>query len=225
MRCMIIDDEPAARDILNEYIGNTPELELVGVCKDALEARKQLKEQSVDLLFLDINLPRLSGIELLKSLTHPPKVILTTAYLEYALEGYELDVTDYLLKPFSFQRFLKAVNKVSAQQQHKEAGGDEHITVKADGKLYRLGFDDIVLAESQGDYIALYTTEKKITFYQTMKELDQQLPDHLFCRVHKSYIVSLKKIEYLEGNMIRMGDHSVPVGKAYKEAFMQKYTA
>lgn len=224
MRCLIIDDEPAAREILEEYISDTPELTLVGVCKNALEARQCLKEKESDLLFLDVNMPRLSGISFLKSLSHPPKVILTTAYSEYALEGYELDVVDYLLKPFSFERFLKAVDKVLAISHHPKTE-DGYITLKADGKLYRFNFGEIIFAESQGDYLTVHTTEKRITFNQTLKSFYNQLPDTEFSRVHKSYIVSLSRIDYLEGNVIQMGKHSIPVGASYKEAFLEKYTS
>lgn len=224
MRCVIIDDEPAAREILEKYIGDTPELHLMGVCKNAIEARTFIKEQEIDLIFLDVNMPRLSGIEFLKSSTVTPQVILTTAYSEYALEGYELDVIDYLLKPFSFERFLKAVDKASGQVQKKTLQ-ENFITVKADGKLYRLSAEEIIFAESQGDYITVHAVEKKLTFHQTLKDFYGQLPEALFSRVHKSYIVSLSKIDYLEGNMIKMGSHKVPVGKAYKEAFMEKYAS
>lgn len=224
MRCLIIDDEPSAREILEKYVEDTPELHLLGICKNAIEARTLIKEQEIELIFLDVNMPRLSGIEFLKSLNTIPKVILTTAYSEYALEGYELDVIDYLLKPFSFERFLKAVDKASGQVQKKTLQ-ENFITVKADGKLYRLGTEEIIFAESQGDYITVHTAEKKLTFHQTLKDFYGQLPEVLFSRVHKSYIVSLSKIDYLEGNMIKMGSHKVPVGKAYKEAFMEKYAS
>ncbi|MBO6584776.1 MAG: response regulator transcription factor [Gracilimonas sp.] len=224
MRCVIIDDEPAARSVLEQYIADTPELQLTESCKNALEARKVVKEKEVDLLFLDVNMPRLSGIEFLKTLNNAPRVILTTAYSEYALEGYELDVVDYLLKPFSFERFLKAVDKAWDKTEISQAAG-QVITIKADGKLYRVGVNDIMFAESQGDYITVHTNEKKLTFNQTLKDFYSQLPESLFSRVHKSYVVSLSKIEYLEGSLIKLGNHSLPVGKAYKEAFLEKYIA
>ncbi|WP_421773346.1 LytR/AlgR family response regulator transcription factor [Gracilimonas sp.] len=224
MRCIIIDDEPAARSVLEQYLADTPELKLVASCKNALEARKVIKDRDPDLLFLDINMPRLSGIDFLKSLNRPPKVILTTAYSEYALEGYELDVVDYLLKPFSFERFLKAVDKAWNKEKESETA-EQVVTIKADGKLYRIGVSEIVFAESKGDYITVHTKEKKLTFNQTLKDFYRQLPELLFSRVHKSYVVSLSRIEYLEGNIIKTGSHSIPVGKAYKEAFMKKYTS
>lgn len=224
IRCLIIDDEPAARDILRTYISDTEELQLAGECKNALVARKLLKVAEIDLLFLDINMPRLSGIDFLKTLDHPPKVILTTAYSEFALDGYELDVVDYLLKPFSFDRFLKAVEK--ANRAVAGTNSDEHhITVKADGKLYRISFEEILFAESQGDYLTVHTKEQKITFYQTMKEFCERLPKHEFTRIHRSFLVSLSCIEFVEGNQVKIGEHKLPIGKSYKENFMQKYIA
>ncbi|MBD3617094.1 MAG: response regulator transcription factor [Gracilimonas sp.] len=224
MQCLIIDDEPAARDILKAYISDTPEIEIAGIFKDALEAKQFLADNEADLIFLDINMPRLSGISFLKTLNHPPKIILTTAYSEYALEGYELNVVDYLLKPFSFERFIKAVDKAREQSEYP-AKGQGFITIKADGKLYRINFEQILFAESQGDYITVHTEENKITFNETLKDFCSQLPKSQFSRVHKSYLVSLPKIDYLQGNMIMLGKHSIPVGKSYKESFLQKYTS
>lgn len=223
MRCLIIDDEPAARDILKTYITDTEELQLTGESKNALEARSALKEHEIDLIFLDINMPRLSGIDFLKTLDQPPKVILTTAYSEYALDGYELDVVDYLLKPFSFDRFLKAVEKASRSiSEPKEQ--DEYITIKADSKLYRIPYQEILFAESQGDYLTVHTQEQKITFYQTMKDFCERLPKHLFVRIHRSFLVSLSCIEFVEGNQVKIGEHKLPISKSYKGNFIKKYT-
>lgn len=224
MRCLIIDDEPAARDILRTYISDTEELQLVEECKSALEARKVLKEIEVDLLFLDINMPMLSGIDFLKTIDHLPKVILTTAYSEFALEGYELDVVDYLLKPFSFERFLKAVDKADRSVLNTE-NNDAYVTIKADGKLYRIHSEEILFAESQGDYLTVHTSDQKITFYQTLKELCEMLPDRQFVRIHRSYLVSLLHIDYMEGNQIKIGDYKLPIGNSFKSDFLQKYTA
>lgn len=221
IRCLIVDDEPAAREILQNYISRLAELEISGICNDALAARQVLQEQQTDLMFLDINMPVLSGIELLKSLKNPPQVILTTAYSEFALEGYELDALDYLLKPFSFERFLKAIEKVN--RSHSAKSGSEFISIKTDGKLFRLHLNDILYVESVGDYVTIHTTEKKITCLQTLKEFFRQLPEHQFCRVHKSYIVGLSKINYLEGNVIKMNGAEIPIGKVFKENFLQKF--
>jgi DNA-binding LytR/AlgR family response regulator len=200
------------------------ELNLVGECKNALEARSTLKENEVDVLFLDINMPRLSGIDFLKTLEHPPKVILTTAYSEYALEGYEMDVVDYLLKPFSFERFLKAVekaNKLTSQATYDNS----FITIKADGKLYRIPYEDILFAESKADYLTVHTNDQRITFYHTMKDFCERLPKHQFTRIHRSFLVSLSGIDFVEGNQITIGEHKLPIGKSYKESFIQIYTA
>lgn len=219
MHCLIIDDEPVARDILTRYIDDTPMLTLAGECESAVDAISFLKEHKVDLLFLDINMPKLSGISFLKSLIHPPKVIMTTAYSEYALEGYELDVIDYLLKPFSFERFLKAVNKVPAGEQNEQA----HVVIRADGKTYRIAEKDIFLVESMGDYITLHTEDQKHTFNQTLKSFAEELTGSEFLRVHKSYLVSLKHIDYLEGNIIHLKGHEVPVGHSYKAEFQSRF--
>lgn len=221
MRCLIIDDEPVARDILRKYINDTPSLFLSGECESALAALEFLKESSVDLLFLDVNMPRLSGISFLKSISDPPKVILTTAYSEYALEGFELDVVDYLLKPFSFERFLKAVNKVSLKESNP--GKDPAIVIKADGKTYRVQTNDILFVESMGDYLTLHTTDQKLTFYKTMKSFAEELPSASFIRVHKSYLIALNKIDYLEGNLIFIHGHEIPIGNAYKEEFLNQF--
>jgi len=219
MTCLIIDDEPIARDILRTYISDTPRLTLSGECESAVNALSCLKERNVDLIFLDINMPKLSGISFLKSLSAPPKVILTTAYSEYALEGYELDVVDYLLKPFSFERFLKAVNKVPEPSDNDES----YVVIKADGKTYRIDEDDILFAESQGDYITLHTTRERYTFNQTLISFTDQLSAPRFLRVHRSYLVSLQQIDYVEGNMIHIKGRDIPVGQAYKEEFKNSF--
>lgn len=223
MKCLIIDDEPAARDILETYITDCPDTEVTGICEDALQARAWLEKNSADLLFVDINMPKLSGLGFIKTLHNPPQIILTTAYSEHALDGFELGVTDYLLKPFSFERFLKAIDKVKQQLKTN----DEHvsITIKADGKLFRVDVNDVLFVESQGDYLTVHTTEKKVTFYETLKEFCRKLPASDFIRIHRSYAVSLSKIDYLEGNIVKIGEHELPVGKSFKEEFLQKYTA
>ncbi|MFP8489948.1 LytR/AlgR family response regulator transcription factor [Gracilimonas sp. Q87] len=223
IKCLIIDDEPAARDILETYITDCPDTEVAGICQDALQARSWLDGHTADLMFVDINMPKLSGLSFIKTLSAPPQIILSTAYSEHAIDAFELGVTDYLLKPFSFERFLKAIDKVKLQSE-RASGPSSAITVKADGKLYRVLHDDILFAESQGDYITLHSADKNITFYHSLKELSGILPDDQFCRVHRSYVVSLSKIEFLEGNRIKIGDKFIPIGHSYKEAFLQRYT-
>lgn len=219
-RCIIIDDEPAAQQVLQQYIADVPGLLLTGTCSDALEAVDHLQEQPVDLLFLDINLPRLSGISFLKALPHHPAVILTTAYEEYALQGYELDVVDYLLKPFSFERFLRAVAKV-LQAPGRDAA-DTHLTVRADRKTYRLPCADILYIESTGDYVTIHTADQKITAYNTLKGLQEKLPSDLFLRIHKSYIISLAQLEYLEGNTVTVGGTHLPIGTTYQQTVKER---
>lgn len=216
LTCIIVEDEPVARDILRKYISELDFLELIGEFDNGISAISFLREKDVDVLFLDINMPKLSGIDLIKSLSHPPKTILTTAYSEYALDGYELDVVDYLLKPFSFERFLKAVGKFPIPEI---APVIDDITVKADGKTYRVSVPDMLYAESLGDYITLVTTNNKLTFNQSLKSFLNQLPENEFIRVHKSFIVSLRNIDYVEGNLISISETMIPIGKAYKEDF------
>lgn len=224
INCLIIDDEPAARDILKTYISDCPDTEVTGVCQDALEARSWLDSHSADLLFVDINMPKLSGLSFIKTLKKRPKIILSTAYSEHAIDAFDLGVTDYLLKPFSFKRFLKAIDKVK-QRGDILNGNSPAITVKADGKLYRILHDDILFAESKGDYISLHTSNRHITFHHTLKELLTILPGDQFCRVHRSYVVSLSKIKFLEGNQIQIRDALIPIGKSYKDDFLLKYTS
>ncbi len=220
--CMIIEDEPLAQNILKKYIGEVNSLELVAVCSNALEAQHAIQSKDIHLLFLDINLPKLSGINFLKTLPTPPLVIFTTAYPEFAVEGFELDAIDYLVKPFSFERFLKAVNKalnninrLPAHSDNKPA--DDFIFLKADKKVYKIDFEDILYAEATGDYVKVITLEGQYTANVTLKRLLEQLPSNLFIRVHKSYLISANKIKFFEGNYIKVAQTDIPIGAAYRE--------
>jgi len=224
IKCLIIDDEPAARSILKTYIEDCPDTDVAGECHDALQARKWMNSHSADLLFVDINMPKLSGLSFIKTLKDPPQIILSTAYSEHGVDAFELGVTDYLLKPFSFERFLKAVDKVKINFENSNIN-DPAISVKADGKLYRILFENILFIESQGDYVTLHSNDNKLTFHHSLKELLNVLPGDQFIRTHRSYIVSLAKIEYLEGNRLKIRDNYIPIGKSYKEDFLSKYTA
>lgn len=221
IRCLIIEDEPVAREILRQYITDAPGLVLSGECEDAISALTFLKETEVDVLFLDVNMPKLSGISFLKSLDKAPQVIITTAYSEYALEGYELDVVDYLLKPFSFERFLKATNKLT--NSNTASSQDTNITVKADGKTYRISTSEILFVEAMGDYVTLHTETQKLTFNTSLKAFYDQLSDPAFVRVHKSYFVNLRKIDFVEGNQIQIGKNILPVGNSYKAGFQERF--
>ena len=224
LRCLIIDDEPPAREIMKTYVDDCPRLELVKICGDAFAAEEILQSQMIDLLLLDINLPRLSGLSFLKSLSHPPLVIFTTAYPEFALEGFETDAVDYLIKPFSFDRFLKAVNKAVEKQRIRQSSNhlrtdknQDYILLRADKKMYKVNFDEIHYVESTGDYLKVYLAGKNLVIHETIKGFLDQLPPAEFIRIHKSYIVSVNRIVYIEGNRIRIDDKLIPVGRSYKE--------
>ncbi len=235
IRCLIVEDEELARTLLENYISRLPNLALVGKCKNPLEAIQVLGEQSVDLLFLDIQMPELTGIEFLKTLSQKPLVIFTTAYSQYALEGYSLDVVDYLLKPFSFERFVQAVNKAGElhrlRQQDslfvpstpkQELPDKDFVLVKSEHKIHRLAFSDILYIQSMREYVAYHTTSGRILSLGSLKALEVELPDHLFMRVHKSYIVSKSKVATLEGNMVHIGKEKIPIGANYKERVLEE---
>jgi DNA-binding LytR/AlgR family response regulator len=220
-----VDDEPIARDILKNYIEQVPYLTLVASCEDAFEAMETLKTKDIDLIILDINMPRLTGFEMLRSLKKYPAVIITSAYPEYALEGFELSVTDYLLKPFSFPRFVQATEKVvNKTSETPAAAKDEELflMVKSDKKLTKVFFDEISFIEAYGNYIFIYTGQERVMSKQTLTQFEEQLPPSKFTRIHKSYIASLKAIKYLEGNEVSISGKKLPVGKVFRESLLNK---
>lgn len=218
-QCLVIEDEPLAQQVLKKYIQDHPSLELAAICSDALEAQQVLAKQSISLLFLDINLPRLSGTGFLKTLSHPPLAIFTTAYPEYAAEGFELDAIDYLVKPFSFERFLKAVNKALEKLERKstEKPAPASIFIKSDKKVYKINLDDILYLEALDDYVKLVTTQGNYLVNDTLKSLQEELPSSQFMRVHKSYIIAKGGIVFFEGNYVRIGEKDIPIGASYRE--------
>ncbi len=228
-RCIIVDDEKLARTLLEEYISKFPLLEIAALCKDPMEALETLQEEPIDLMFLDIQMPELTGIEFLKTLQKKPVVIFTTAYSEYALEGYQLDVIDYLLKPFSFERFSKAVNKameyiklqesVKTGEKYREK---EFIPVHADHKIYKVLLDDIEYIEGLREYVSYFTKEKRIIALESLKRLEELLPSDRFIRTHRSYIVPIRKIRAVEGNQVEIGGKKLPIGRSYKEEVMRR---
>jgi DNA-binding LytR/AlgR family response regulator len=224
IKCIITDDEPFARKGLQGYVDKIDFLDLRGVCENAIELNSLLKKEPVDLLFLDIEMPYLTGIEFLKQLPAPPRVIFTTAYEKYALQGFELEVLDYLLKPISFDRFLRAANKAFDyfRLQQAPAMGDDYIFVKADSKLEKIAFADMLFAEALENYVAIYTREKKIISHLTLKMLQEKLPAAAFIQPHKSYLVAIDKIASLEGNMLHIAQYTVPISKYQKEEVMEK---
>ncbi len=222
--CMIVDDEPLARDVLVKYIANCPILELAAVCKSAFEAIEILKNKDIRILFLDINMPQLSGLSMVRTMDNPPNIIFTTAYPEYAVEGFEVDAADYLVKPFSFERFMKAVNKAIQREEYirnrfqtQDHNERKYFRIKADGKIYQLDYDRIKYFEAFGDYVKVHTDDKTIITHDTLKNVEKNLPAKQFMRVHRSYIISLDKIEYIEGNRVKIGQEFIPVGDSYKE--------
>ena len=219
-KCIIIEDEPLAQNVLKKYIADQPSLELVATCNDALEAQTILTKQTIHLLFLDINLPKLSGINFIKTLIHPPLIIFTTAYPEFAVEGFELNAVDYLLKPFSFERFLKAVNKalekLNATNQNNDGNNASFIFLKADKKIHKVDLDSIHFIEAIGDYMKVVTDSGQLIVNETMKKLQEDLPSKSFIRVHKSFIISRRKIKYIEGNYVQVEDKSIPIGATYR---------
>lgn len=226
LTCMIIDDEPLARKGMEEYVSDIEFLELVAVCDNALQANTYLQSNTVDLVLLDIQMPKLSGLDFLKSLEHPPVVIITTAYQEYALEGYELNVTDYLVKPIAFSRFVKAVNKARdfllLKQKEPAAEPATYFFLKVDNRFEKINYDEILFAEALQNYVAIYTAEKKMLSYITFTQVENQLPAGKFLKVHKSYIVAMDKIKTVEGNIINIAQHQIPVSRGLRDEVMQK---
>lgn len=223
IKCLIVDDEPLSRNVLKGFVADHPDLELAGECKDALEAMSFLERQEVDLLFLDINMPKLSGVNFYKSLQKKPEVIFTTAYSEFAVEGFELNAIDYLMKPIAFERFIKAIQKVKDKlgQNSTSLPAQDYIMLKADKKMYRTPYEDILFCEALGDYVKVHLKDKVLIITTTMKKLLAELPEQVFLRTHKSYIINKSKVEYIEGNQIKIGSQLVSIGQSYREEVMK----
>ena len=226
MKYCIIDDEPIAHRIIEGYCENLPYLQKVGNCYDAFEAMQLMNKNMVDLIFLDINMPKLSGFDLLKTMKYLPKVIVTSAYKEFALEGYELNVSDYLLKPFSFERFLKAMNKVMENQSPALVPSPEKkkgsFFLKGDKKMHQIHTDDILFIEAYGNYTKVFLGEEMIVSHEKISSLEQLLPIEDFLRVHKSFIIAPNKIRTIEGNRISIQGHLIPIGQTYKNKLMTR---
>ncbi len=219
--CLVVDDEPMARKGLAGYIEKIDFLDCQGQCEDAIQLNSRLKQSPVDLLFLDIEMPYMSGIEFLKNTSQPPRVIFTTAYEQYALSGYELDVLDYLLKPISFDRFLKSCNK-AFDFFNQGAGLSDYLFIKADNRLEKVFVDDILFAEAMENYVGIYLPTKKIVTHSTLKGLQEKLPAKQFIQPHKSYLVNVNRIRSIEGNTLMVDQYQVPISKYQKEEVMEK---
>lgn len=230
IHCLVVDDEELARTLLKNYITRLPHLNLVGEHKNPLDALQTLQTTPVDLIFLDIQMPELTGTEFLKSLKTKPLVIFTTAYPDYALEGYTLDVVDYLLKPFGFDRFLQAVNKASERLRLQQmptvespAPEKDYILVKSEHRLLRLKFDDILYIESMAEYVAFHTESSgRVLSLMSLKSLEGELPSSRFLRIHKSFMVSMAKVAGMEGNQVLLGKAKLPIGASYREEVLRR---
>lgn len=226
--CLIVDDEQPARELLKSYVEKMPQLQLVALCKNAMEAKVALEQQEVDLMLLDIQMPDLSGVELLKTLRSRPATIFTTAYQEYALEGYQVDVVDYLLKPFSFSRFVQAIDKAIARVEaesgimQKSGNAPESMVIKADHKLHKIILSDIRYIEGLREYVTYHLAHTKVISLESLKSIEHKLKDHGFVRAHKSFIVNKKWVQVLDGNQLKIGEHNIPVGASYKEEVVRK---
>jgi len=222
IKCIIVEDEPLAVKVLTDYISQVPFLELHGSFKDAILATDYLRSNVVDLIFLDIHLPKLKGMAFLKTLTSPPAVIITTAYHQYAVEGFNLNVTDYLLKPFEFERFLVAVTKVKTTQTEKhrsieETEAKDHLFLNVQKKKVKILFSEILYIESQREYIKIVTTKKEYISKMSTHEIESLLPANLFKRIHRSFIVSVSKIESYTAEAVEVNGVSIPIGRGYKD--------
>lgn len=232
-KCLIIDDEPIAIRVVRNHLQNFSNIEIAGECANAIEALEFLVHQPVDLLFLDIQMPQLNGLELIRSLNHPPFIIFTTAYREFAVDAFELDVLDYLLKPFSLARFAKAIDKFYQQINKNESAIisntsssiPEFIFLKADKKIYKIDLNDLIYLESLGDYVNVFTRTDKITTKERISSLHEKLPASQFLRIHRSYVVSIRSIDSILAGCIEIGPKKLPIGRNYKdqvETFMNQ---
>ena len=232
IKYIIVDDEPLAHELIEEFCGLLPHLELVKHCYNAMEAVQFLNGTTIDFMFLDINMPKLNGLDFLKTLSNPPKTIITTAYKEHALEGFELNVIDYLLKPFSFERLVKAVNKVvQTEQKATEIKGiptsasGHRFFIKGDKKYHQIASDEILYIEAYGNYTKIFLKEEMIISHEKISNFEDLLPQTSFLRVHKSFIVSIDKIKLIEGNRIQIETYEIPIGETYKSRITKLYKA
>lgn len=235
LKILIVDDEYHARKLLSEYVSKLPFLELEGMASNAFEAMSVLQKGKIDIMLLDIQMPEITGLEFARSLKNPPSVIFTTAYSEYAVESYELDVVDYLLKPIAFPRFLQAINKVTErrgndatpntvaphQAEPPSEKTEDSLIVKSGYKLYKINYSDLLYVEGQREYVTFHTTKQRITTLYSLKDLEENLPSSQFLRIHKSFIVSIRHIELIDKNILHIAGQKLPIGGSYKEGLMK----
>ena len=227
LKCIIVDDEPVARKVLKEYADDVPFLEIIGEVDNPLKAQAHLDKESADLIFLDINMPKLTGIEFLRTTNILPMVIMTTAYAEHALDGFSLDVIDYLVKPFSFERFLKSCNKAKDYQQLKKNAEknmvvhENYFFVKCNGRIEKVLYDELLFVEAALNYVTLHTVNGKMIVYLTIKGIMESLPAELFAKVHKSFIINLQKINSIEGNIIHINKAEIPISQNSQDEILK----
>jgi len=225
LNCIIVDDEPIARKLLQEYIEETGFLVLVGTAENPVKATSLINDMDVDLIFLDVNMPKMNGFQFLRSVANLPMVIMTTAYGQYALDGFEMDVVDYLVKPFSLARFIKGAQKaveLKTLKQRPSTMANGYFFVKCDGKIERVVYDELLYIEAMANYVTLYTTSKKMVVYLTIKGIQEKLPAAIFLQVHKSYIVNIDKVLSIEGNMLNMGQGKATIGQSFYDKVMDR---
>ncbi|MEO0899900.1 MAG: LytTR family DNA-binding domain-containing protein [Bacteroidota bacterium] len=228
--CLVVDDERPAIKLIEAYIHKLPNLEVKASCENAMQAITALQQHHIDILLLDIQMPELTGMDLLKTMRERPEVILTTAYREYAVDGFAQDVTDYLVKPFSFERFVQATNKAIDRIQAKEKSPPslspsnsrtefDHFFVKSNGKMEKVRYEDILYLESMREYVCIHTLQKRHVIHQTMNNMEEELPKDQFMRIHRSYLVSLKQVQGVMGNMVLIKDKKITIGASYRKKF------
>jgi two-component system response regulator LytT len=223
MNCIIIEDEPAAQSVLELNLSLCPDLHWCGTFADAFSAQAYLAKKTVDLIFLDINLPEMSGVSFLRSLVHPPMVIFTTAYSKYAVEGFDLEAIDFLLKPFSFERFSKAVNKARERfNERNVSASPQKLNVTSGRRIYQISVTSILCLEACGDYVTLFCTDKKLLVHGTLKSWEEKLKSQSFLKIHRTTIVNVSKIDHLEGNMVQIGEHKLPVSEQFREQLLER---
>ncbi len=221
IKCLILEDEIAAQEVLQSYIDKTPFLDCVGIYESGLDLTQE-QLQRADILFLDVQLPEINGLSYLKTITNPPKVIVTTAYSNYAIDAFEEAVIDYLLKPFPFERFFKAIIRAKNQLQVEHKGADESLFLYADKTFYKINIDDILYLSAEVDYVKVVTEEKSILILDSLRNWEEKLQNFRFIQVHRSYIVNLEKITKVYENLVFISDNAIPIGKTYKELFMKE---
>lgn len=226
MNCLIVDDEPLAREVIKNYCSHFPEIKVVGDCANALEAKTVLASETVDVIFLDINMPILDGMSFLRTLKNKPKVVFTTAYREYAADAFELDVADYLVKPFSLERFIMALDKVRdtsavTSPPPNTIEEDKSLFLRSEGKIYKVSLSDILYGEANGNYTIVVTQNQTLKCPMTFTAFEELLPSEGFDRIHRSFIINLSKITHIDGNRIFLGSLEVPLGQNYREGFLR----